>query len=158
MNQISILILSMTFGLLIYTLIAKWHLIPYLTTLPRTQAFIPLLFLHSFRYIGMTFLVIAPDVSPVFAYPAAYGDLLAALLALLALIALRYRWKTALTLIWIFNIVGTLDLLNAIFQGLRTTTPSQFGATFFIPILVVPALLVTHWIIFKLLLSNKANT
>jgi len=150
----------MTLGLLIYSLIAKWYVIPYLTSISRIQAFTPLLLLHSFRYIGMTFLitgVVSPELSPMFAYPAAYGDLLTAILALLALMALRRHWSTAFVLLWIFNITGLLDLLIAITQGLRFMEPSQLGAAYFIPIIVVPALLVAHYLIFKLLLSRKPN-
>ncbi len=160
MNQITILVLSMAFGLLLYSLIAKWYLIPYLKSVSRIQAFTPLLFLHSFRYVGLVFLisgVVSPELSPAFAYPAAYGDFTAAILALLAIIALRHSWSIALALIWVFNIVGTLDLLNAIFQGLRFNLPGQFGAAYFIPVIVVPALLVTHFIMFKLLLDEKQS-
>lgn len=161
MDQVTILILSITFGLLVYSLIAKWYLIPYLVSIPRAQAFMPLLFLHSFRYIGLAFLipgVVSPELSPMFANPAAYGDLLAAVLALFALIALRCTWPIALLLIWIFNIEGTLDLLNAVYQGLRHTMPGQLGAAYFIPIIIVPALLVVHYIIFKLLLRPEAHS
>jgi hypothetical protein len=57
--------------------------------------------------------------------------------------------------VWIFNIEGTLDLLNALFQGMRYAPSSDLGATYFIPAVIVPALLVTHFIVFKLLLSQK---
>ncbi|MEE8225501.1 MAG: hypothetical protein V3R30_01675, partial [Kiloniellales bacterium] len=88
---------------------------------------------------------------------AAYGDLLAAVLALVALLALRLDWPIAVPLVWIFNIEGTLDLLNAVFQGLRYTPDGHLGATYFIPAVVVPALLVTHAIVFWLLLRKQAQ-
>ena len=47
--------------------------------------------------------------------PAAYGDLLAALLALLAIAALRMAWAGAIPLVWLFNVEGTLDLVNAFY-------------------------------------------
>jgi len=161
MDETTILILSMTFGFINYSLIAKWYLIPYLSSIPRQQAFVPLLFVHCFRYIGMAFLItgiVSPDLSPLFAYPAAYGDLFAAILALFAIIALRCNLSISLALVWIFNIVGSLDFLYAIVQGLRLTAPHQLGATYFIPIIVVPALLLSHYIIFKLLIQGEVNS
>ena len=60
-----------------------------------------------------------------------------------------------LTLVWLFNIEGTVDLLNAIYQGLATGIANyHLGAAWFIPTVYVPALLVTHALIFVLLLSG----
>lgn len=117
----------------------------------------PLLLLHSFRHIGLAFLVVGVTAQPLdsrFAEPAAYGDLLAAVLALVALWAVRSNWSVALSLVWLFNIVGALDLLNAVYQGLRFVPNGHLGATHFIPLLIVPALLVTHYLVFGLLLRG----
>ena len=72
---------------------------------------------HAFRHIGMVFLVpgvVAQPLPDYFAIPAAYGDLLAGILALLALVTLRSGWKGALGVVWVFNVAGTVDLLNAL--------------------------------------------
>jgi hypothetical protein len=108
----------------------------------------------AFLIPGVTFTTLDPR----FANPAAYGDLLAAVLALLAIIALRLSWKAAIPLVWLFNIEGTLDLLNALYQGLRHTENGHLGATYFIPAVAVPLLLVTHYIIFILLLRKPAGS
>jgi len=159
MNDTAILLLSMTMGVISYSLIAKWYLMPYLAKQSRLDAFTPLLLLHSFRYIGMAFLingVVSQTLPAIFSHPAAYGDLLAAVLALIALMAVRLRWSGALVLVWIFNIAGSLDLLNALIQGLWHIAPmGNMGATYFIPAVIVPALLVTHVIIFLLLLRPR---
>ena len=58
------------------------------------EALRPLLVLHSFRFIGLAFLVpgaVSPDLPSAFAHSAAYGDLIAATLALLALLSLPRR-------------------------------------------------------------------
>lgn len=160
MEQLTILILSMTFGLLIYSLIAKWYVVPYLISMPRSEAFVPILLFHCFRYIGLSFLIpgiVSSDLSPLFSQPAAYGDLLTAVLALVALMALRNRWSFAVALVWIFNIVGTLDFFSAIYLGIRYASPSLMGPTYFIPVIIVPAMLVGHYIIFKLLLRGEAK-
>ncbi len=153
-----ILPLSIVLAVVSYSLIAKWYVMPWLAPLSRKEALTPLLLLHSSRFIGLAFLipgVTSVPLDPRFANPAAWGDLLAAVLALIALLALRLEWSAAVPLVWIFNIEGTLDLLNALFQGMRYAPNSDLGATYFIPAVIVPALLVTHFIVFKLLLSQK---
>lgn len=151
---------SMLMGLIAYTLIARWYVMPGLNRLPRTQALIPLLLFHSFRYIGLAFLipgVTAAALDHRFAEHAAYGDVMAAVLALLAIAALRGSWKIAIPLVWIFSVQGTLDLLNAVVRGLRYTQDGDLGATYFIPAAIVPALLVSHAMIFILLTRRKAT-
>ena len=150
--------LSVLLGFVCWGLAGKWYLWPWLSVTPFERAVMPLLLFHSFRYIGLAFVipgVVDPDLSPGFANPAAYGDLLAAALALLALAALRFRWGVLIPLLWLFNVVGSLDLLNAFAQAFRhRVTADQLGATYFIPTFVVPALFVTHAALFWLLLRH----
>lgn len=135
-----------------YTLIARWYVAPRLAALSLPAALTPLLLLHAFRHVGMVFLVptvVGPALPPAFAVPAAYGDLLACLLALLALAALRMQWAVAITLVWVFNVVGFLDFVNAFYQGFRNSV--QLGAAYYIPTFAVPARAVTHVMIFAML-------
>lgn len=155
MNAMQIFGLQFLLSLIVYGLLARWHVSPRLRTLPPTAALSPLLFLHAFRHLGLVFLVptvVGPALQPEFAQPAAYGDLVAALLALLALVALRRRWPGALGLVWVFNVVGMFDLLYALSQGVRLGV--LVGAAYYIPTFVVPALLVTHAMIFAVLLRT----
>ncbi len=152
-----ILPLSILMSFVTYFLIAKWYVMPRLQTLPRPRALTPLLLFHSSRFIGLAFLIPGVTSQPLdsrFANPAAYGDLLAAVLALLSILALHRGWSAAIPIVWIFNIEGTLDLLNAVTQGLRYTQDGQLGATYFIPAVIVPALLVSHVMIFMLLVRR----
>jgi hypothetical protein len=123
--------LSIILSLISFGLIGKWYLMPALSALSRNEALVPLLLFHSFRHIGMAFLILGVTSSvldPRFAEPAAYGDLLAAVLAFIVIMALRSQWSVAIPLVWIFNIVGTLDLLNALFQGFRHAPADDMGA------------------------------
>jgi hypothetical protein len=73
---------------------------------------VPILLLHSTRNYGLMFLssgAIYPGMPSQFAYPAAFGDLLAALLALASIYALKTDFSIAYVLVWIFNLLGTLD-------------------------------------------------
>ena len=146
--------LQFVLSLIVYALLAKWYVVPWLAGKPVNQALIPLVFPHAFRHIGMVFLVpgvVAQPLPAAFANPAAYGDLLAGVLALLALITLRIGWTGALALVWLFNIVGTVDLLNAL---RHVNVAPDFGAAWYIPTFLVPALLVTHFMIFARLLKR----
>ncbi|MDA2913401.1 hypothetical protein MYX77_05495 [Acidobacteriia bacterium AH_259_A11_L15] len=154
MDTLAIFGLQLVLSLIVYALLAKWYMAPWLAEKPMNQALIPLIFPHAFRHIGMVFLVsgvVAQPLPKVFAYPAAYGDLTAGLLALLALVALRGNWGVALPLVWLFNIVGTVDLLNALRQA---NAVPDLGATWYIPTFWVPVLLVTHFMIFARLLRR----
>ena len=150
--------LQVLLSLVGYSLIARLYVAPRLAALPLPAALTPLLLLHAFRHLGMVFLlptVVGPLLPAAFAVPAAYGDLLAALLALLAIAALRNGWPLAILLVWLFNIEGTLDLVNAFYQGLRNDV--QLGAAYYIPTFAVPALFVTHAMIFAMLIRHDRS-
>jgi hypothetical protein len=158
MDSFQIFGLQFFLSLLLYALIAKWFVAPHLALLPLPDALIPLFFLHAFRHLGMVFLVpavVAPTLPPAFARPAAYGDLLAALLALVAIVALRARWSAAIPLAWIANVVGTFDLLYAFYQGISRDVGVHLGSAWYIPTFAVPALYVTHFMIFVMLLKRR---
>ena len=147
--------LQFVLSLVVWGLIAKWWLAPWLEKMSQHQALLYLTLPHAFRYMGMVFLVpgvVAQPLPETFATPAAYGDLITGLLALLALIALRSGRAWALALVWLFNVVGTVDLLNALRQ--QNVVPN-LGATWYIPTLFVPLLLVTHFMIFARLLRRR---
>ena len=116
------------------------------------------LYVHKDKELTKSMIgVVAEDVAPAFAVPAAYGDLTASVLALLAVVALRFRWPIAIPLVWIFNVEGTLDMLYAVSQGLRHVDAGQLGGVVFIPLLIVPFLAVTHVMIFQLLLRHAPS-
>lgn len=154
MDAFQIFGLQVLLSLVGYALIAKWYVLPRLAALPLHDALPPLIFPHAFRHIGMVFLVpavVAPTLPPAFALPAAYGDLFTALLALLALLALWSRWPLAAPATWLFNVVGTLDLVYAFIQGTRLNAAAHMGSAWYIPTFLVPALFVTHFMIFAML-------
>jgi hypothetical protein len=85
-------------------------------------------------------------IPPQFAYPAAFGDLLAAFLALAAIPAVYRNITDAPLLVWIFNVEGTADLLVAITLATIYGASAYMGPAYWIPAFWVPALLVTHYI------------
>ena len=152
-----IIVVSLALGALMWGLIARWYVMPVLATRPRAEALIPLLVPHALRYVGLGFIVVgvvAPEINPTFAQAAAYGDLLASVLALLAIVALRLRWALAIPLVWVFNIEGTLDMLYVVSYAIQHVDAGQLGGMYFVPTLLVPIMLVTHIMIFQLLLRR----
>jgi hypothetical protein len=116
--------------------------------------------LHSFRFFGLVFLipgVVGPNLPAGFARFAAYGDFAAGALALLALLTVRIRplfWS----LVVAFNIVGAIDILVDYYHGVQLNLGAisgQLGATYVIPIIYVPLLMITHVTAFYLLLRHQ---
>jgi hypothetical protein len=148
---------SIAFSLIAWGMVAARYIWPELRIRQRAEGLRPLLILHSFRFIGLAFLVpgvVSPDLPAVFAHSAAYGDIIAAILALLALISLPSA--SGVVIAWIFNIWGTADLFNAFYQSNHAgLMAGQLGATYFIPTFVVPLLLITHGLGFRILLQHQ---
>jgi len=152
--------LSALMGLVVSSLVAKLYVWPRVRTMDRNDAVRVLAAPHMFRFIGLSFLVpgvVSPSLPSAFALMTAYGDFIACLLAIASTLALSKRASWAIALVWVFNVWGTCDLLNAGIQGPRTgMDPGALGAAFYIPTVIVPALVVTHVLIFLLLLRRKS--
>lgn len=119
---------------------------------------VPILILHSFRHLGLMFLssgATYPGMPLQFAYPAAFGDLIAAILAVSAIPVVLKGLPIGRSLVWFFNIVGILDLIVAITLGTIYKAQFYMGAAYWIPAFWVPALLVTHYIVFIVLMERK---
>ena len=127
---------------------------------PRT-ILLPILLLHSLRHLGLMFLAPGatyPGIPSPFAYPAAFGDLLAAVLALIAIPAVATRARSAKVLVWLFNIEGSMDLIVAITLATVHDASPFMGPAYWIPAFWVPALLVTHYLTFLVLLRGHWPT
>ena len=148
---------SMGFSFIAWGIVAARYWWPELRVRQRAEALQPLLILHSFRFVGLAVLVpgvVSPELPPAFALSAAYGDVVAVILALLALLFLRS--SAGVVIAWIFNLWGSADLLNSFYQAPHAgLLAGQLGAAFFIPTLVVPLLLITHGIGFRILLRHE---
>jgi hypothetical protein len=153
----NILTVNLVLSTLIFWIAAKLYLLPRITELEPRTILLPILLLHSLRHLGLMFLApgaVFPGIPSQFAYPAAFGDLLAAILALVAIPAVALRARQAKLLVWIFNIEGTLDLINAIALATIYNAAPFMGPAYWIPAFWVPALLVTHYVTFILLLRS----
>ncbi len=151
---------SIAFGFVAWGIVTARYIWPALRLRPRAEALRPLLMLHSFRFIGLAFLVpgvVSPDLPSAFARSAAYGDVIAATLALLSLLALPRG--AGVVIAWVFNLWGAVDLLNAFYQANHAgLLAGQLAAAYFIPTFLVPLLLITHAVAFRILLRQPAGS
>lgn len=160
-----LLFISLLNGLASFTLI--YFLVrPYLESGGRDRMLTAFLSVHIFRYLGMVGLLpgildlSSLEVSKSFANQMAYGDLLTGLLAIVAIVAIRRQASLATPLIWAFSIFGLLDLLNV---GIVVIPPlanpnilGPFGWILFT--VYLPALILTHVLIIRLLLRGSRKT
>lgn len=154
MDTLTIFATQLTLSIVVFSLLAKWFVGPWLADKPLHIALIALTFPHAMRHVGLSFLVpglVADSLHDSFAGLAAYGDFVTGLIALVALVALRHRWGFALPLVWLFNIVGTVDLVNALRQAENVPL---LHTTWYIPTFFVPLLLVTHALMFVRLFQH----
>jgi hypothetical protein len=151
--------ITAVFGLSVWGVVAWLYIWPALRDRPAPGNLKPILLLHAFRFLGLAFVVpgvVSPDLPAAFAQPAAYGDLITGSLALLALAVLETSAGTPLT--WAFNTFGMADLLFAFYQGIGISLPEKqglLGAGYFILAAYVPLLLVTHGLVFRILLQRR---
>jgi hypothetical protein len=151
---------SIAFSFIAWGIVTGRYIWPELRLRQRIDALRPLLILHSFRFLGLAFLVpgvVSPDLPSAFAHSAAYGDIIAAALALLSLLSLPFG--AGVVIAWIFNLWGSADLLNAFYQANDAgLLAGQLGAAYFIPTFVVPLLLITHGLVFRILLQHQTES
>jgi len=149
-----VLTLNLVANTAIFYVAARLYLLPQLPRFRPQQILLPILLLHSTRHLGMMFLTRGatyPGLPSQFAYPAAFGDLLTAIIALVTIPIVLRGSPFARAAVWFFNIFGTSDLVVAIVLATLYDAPVAMGPAYWIPAFWVPLLLVTHYVTFVLL-------
>jgi len=159
MHPFVVLNIQSTLSLISYILIARWHVAPRLAARPREEALVPLLWVHVFRYAPLSLSAVG-QVDPRFPQDAAaaiaYGDLISAVLALIALFALRSGVPGSLWLVWLFSVVGIADLVFATYKAVGAEVYRLYmGWNWYILNFYVPMLIVTHVMILQRLLRKS---
>jgi hypothetical protein len=159
MNPRAVFGLSTLMSLLSAMVLAVLFARPWLRNINTEQALIWLVAPHMVRFIGLSFLVsgvVSASLPKAWAIPAAYGDFIAGILAIIATAGLARTANWAIASVWIFNVWGLGDLLLAFYKGARVNLePGALGAGFYIVTAVVPVLLVSHALIFELLIRTN---
>ena len=153
--------LHLVLGYVVWLLCFGTYLWPRLKAMDPVAAHRAIATLHSFRFFGLVFIlpgVVGPNLPAHFAFFAAYMDLATGLLAIAALLTVRLPalcWSFILA----FNLVGTADLCFDYLHAVEVDLPSQageLGATYMIPVVVVPLLMITHAAAFTLLWRSRS--
>ena len=135
---------------------------PRLKSMDQIEAQRAIATLHGFRFFGLVFLipgVVGPNLPAGFRVFAAYGDFATGVLAMLALLSVRVRplfWAFVVA----FNLVGAVDIIVDYYHGSQVGLPElagELGATYAIPIIYVPLLMITHIVAFYLLVGPRQN-
>jgi hypothetical protein len=163
MSPVNLFRTHLVLGYVVWLLCFNVYLWPWLRAASRFDAQRVIATLHSFRFFGLVFIlpgVVGPNMPAGFATFAAWGDFVTGVLALLALLTARLR-----PLFWFFvvafNLAGAADIIVDYYHAIQTgldVMPGQFGATYAIPILYVPLLMITHVTAFYLLLRPSVST
>jgi len=156
MSPATIFNIHLVLGYVPWLLCFGAYLWPRLKAMERVEAQRAIATLHSFRFFGLVFIipgVVGPNLPAGFAAFAAYGDFVTGVLAILALLTVRVR-----PLFWLFvvafNLVGAVDIIVDYYHGNQVGLPAlagELGATYAIPIIYVPVLMITHFVAFYLL-------
>jgi hypothetical protein len=153
--------MHLAFGYVAWLLCFGAYIWPRLKSMDRVEAHRAIATLHSFRFFGLVFMLpgVVGNLPAGFATFAAYGDFATGLLAILALLTVRIR-----PLFWLFvvafNLVGVADLIVDYYHAIQLDLPAiagQLGATYAIPIIYVPLLMITHVVAFYLLLRPQGR-
>lgn len=157
----AIVVTQFVFALLAYSLVARWYVLPALAGRPLDRALPPLILPHFARPVSLWLLapgaVVRPTIPATFATGTAYGDLVAAALAVFAVWMVRGRRRGAVAAAWVFNVWGLLDALRNCAVGVALRAPEHMGAMVFVPAYAVPLLLVSHALVFKVLLDARRD-
>jgi hypothetical protein len=160
MSTETIFQIQLVLGYVAWLLCFGVYVLPWLSSMGRVQAHRAIATLHSFRFFGLVFLIpglVGPNLPASFATFAAYGDFATGVLAILALLTVRIRpafWMFVVA----FNLVGTADILIDYYHATVANLPAvagELGATYAIPILYVPVLMITHVVAFYFLLRPQ---
>ena len=161
MSPFYLLNLQSTLTLIVFALMASWYIAPRLRKMELNDALVALALIHVFRYTPMTLLVpgqVSTDIPADVTSTIAYGDLTSGLLALCAVLFLRYRWAGALAVTWVFNLVGIADIVLALIQGVGAGLYQyDLGFNWYILTYYVPVLVVTHVMMLRMLIKKPGS-
>lgn len=140
-----------------WTVIAIVLVIPRLRRMAPTEALAITIAPQLFRVLGVGLLVpaLAPGMPWSFALPTALGDAATAILAIFAMFALHNRWPSARTAAWTCNLVGAADLLLALPHAAAVRASAHLAAQWYVPVLVVPLMIVSHTLSVRELLRRR---
>lgn len=151
MSTLFIFAIQITLSIFVFALMAKWYIAPRLARLSLEKALIPLLWVNVFRYIPLALFApeqVSADIPQMTLSLIAYGDLISAILAFVAIIFLVYRIPGALFAVWLFLLVGVTDMLIVMTHAISIQLYLYpLGFNWYIVALYVPMVLISQMMI-----------
>ena len=136
---------------IMFAMIAVWYVAPWLANRPRAEALTALLWVQAFRVVALQIFsaqhfgfAVSDETRDVIVF----GDVTGSILAVGAIVALRYRANIAAVLIWVLVAETVFDLAYTSFLGVREHLYESASAvtflivTFYVPLLWVSLCLV----------------
>jgi hypothetical protein len=158
MSPATIFQIHLVLGYVPWLLCVGTYVLPRLKSIDQVEAHRAIATLHSFRFFGLVFILpgVVGNLPAGFGPFAAYGDFATGILAMLALLTVRLR-----PLFWLFvvgfNVVGAVDIIVDYYHGNQlglAPLAGELGPSYWIPIIYVPLLMITHIAAFYLLLRS----
>ncbi len=150
------------FSFLVYILAAVWYVGPWIGRRSLVDALSVLVWVHAFRFIALEIFSAQQfgwDIPDNVADQIIYGDVASTVIAIVAIIALKYRMAIARWVVWVLVAVTVVDLGNAGIQGAANELfEVTFGVPWLILVFYVPALWVTAAMIAWQLISRRDET
>jgi hypothetical protein len=159
MSAFGVLVIQFTLSLVAFTLLARWHVGPRLSSASRETGLVALLWVQVFRYAPLALYATGQVDSRIPSDVAAavgFGDLISSVGALVALIAVRHRARSATAFVWVFTVVGIADLIFATLKAVGARMFEYYmGWNWYILNFYVPVLVVSHVMIVQRLLDRR---
>jgi hypothetical protein len=143
----------------VYGLIAWWYVAPSLNKLPRVQALTAILWVHVFRYCVLYIFVARREgyaISDVASTELVVGDLIGALLAMVAIVLFRLRSPLGLAATWLVVIATVGDFVIGFYtRQIEPPRGDAAGAWWLIFVYFAPAVLVSLQLLIWQLVSRR---
>jgi hypothetical protein len=146
-------------SLIVYSLAARWYVLPFLARQPVRRAMTILLLPHLFHHIGLAVSVpsvVGPGLNEQFTLTICVGDTAVLVSAICALWALRTGSPSALPLLWTVTLIGAAynGYAGYLYLRLGPQLLEHLRAHWYIGTMYVPLLMLSHVLIFLNLLRR----
>ena len=161
MNAKIALAAAQALSMVVLLIIARWYLVPWLKTQGRADALTPLLWLHAFRYVALQSFsaqMAGFPISNSARDEILFGDITGAALAVAALIALRYKARISIPLVWVLAAETMTDTVINVHSGMREHLFGlATGVTWLVVSFYVPAIMVSIGLLIWQLYSRRGE-
>ena len=158
MDPLVVLGVQCTFSMLVFFLIIKWYVIPKVTKETKFDILALLLLVNVFRYLPLSLFMpgqVSADFPLYLKEIVAHGDFLSGILALIALILIKSKKKSAVTFTWLFSLVSIIDVVVVLTLAMSEKVYQlPLGANYFTVSVYVPMLIVIQVVILEILLAK----